>query len=196
MGSVAANAAAAGAPNHDLNDEVLQRESAGDLAGARRLLEQRAGSDRGAAAALAEFLERHGDPRRRDAYLKWAAQETDPDRRKLALRQVVLLDVLDGQRSDLPADVAQYRAAGGSDLTPASNLAKSATFSTVMIPGPLSSFARMAALSPEVRPEELLPALARNVVTNGYEAAGNEALQQTEYMKLLVRYLGEARELQ
>src|SRR6266403_5976436 len=40
-------------------------------------------------------------------------------------------------------------------------------------------------------------ALARNVVTNGYQAASsNEALEQTEYMKLVVRYLSQARELE
>jgi len=54
----------------------------------------------------------------------------------------------------------------------------------------------MAALSPDLAPEELLPALARNVVTNGYEASGNEALQQTEYLRLVVRYLAQAREIQ
>ena len=54
----------------------------------------------------------------------------------------------------------------------------------------------MAALSPDLAPVELLPALARNVVTNGYEAIGNEALQQTEYLRLVVRYIGQARELQ
>ena len=69
-------------------------------------------------------------------------------------------------------------------------------WATVSIPGPLSSFARMAALSPDVAPEDLLPALARNIVTNGYEAAGNETLQQTEYLRLLNRYIGQARELQ
>ncbi len=66
----------------------------------------------------------------------------------------------------------------------------------ISIPGPLSSFARMAALSPDLAPEELLPALARNIVTNGYEASGNEALQQTEYLRLVVRYLAQAREIQ
>jgi hypothetical protein len=54
----------------------------------------------------------------------------------------------------------------------------------------------MAALSPDLAPEELLPALARNIVTNGYEASGNEALQQTEYLRLVVRYLAQAREIQ
>ena len=44
----------------------------------------------------------------------------------------------------------------------------------------------MAALSPELAPEDLLPALARNVVTNGYQAGGgNEGLEPTEYLKLV-----------
>jgi hypothetical protein len=60
----------------------------------------------------------------------------------------------------------------------------------------LRAFARMAALSPDLSPEELLPALARNVATNGYEASGNAALQQTEYLRLVFRYLSQARELQ
>ena len=55
----------------------------------------------------------------------------------------------------------------------------------------------MAALAPEMHPEDLLTALARNVVTNGYQAAGsNETLEQTEYLKLVVRYLSQARELE
>src|SRR6202011_1036181 len=40
-------------------------------------------------------------------------------------------------------------------------------------------------------------ALARNVVTNGYQAShSNDALEQTEYLKLVHRYLSEARELE
>lgn len=54
----------------------------------------------------------------------------------------------------------------------------------------------MAALTPDLDPEELLPALARNVVTNGYQASGTEMLEQTEYLRLLIRYIGQARELQ
>ena len=45
-------------------------------------------------------------------------------------------------------------------------------------------------------PDSLLPALARNVVTNGYQASSNsEALDQTEYLKLLIRYVSQASEL-
>jgi hypothetical protein len=54
----------------------------------------------------------------------------------------------------------------------------------------------MAALSPDAAPDDILPALARNVVTNGYQAShSNDALEQTEYLKLVHRYLSQAREL-
>src|SRR5436305_6695173 len=65
------------------------------------------------------------------------------------------------------------------------------------IPCPLRSFARMAALAPDSEPADVLPALARNVGTNGYQAShNNEALEQTEYLKLVHRYLSQARELE
>jgi len=181
-----------------LRAEVTQRESVGDLAGAKSLLQQAVETPGNNAAAenLAEFLDRHHDPGCRTAYLKWAATETDPAKRKLALRQVVLVDFMTGQKADLASDLQQYRAAGGNDLTAPPAAAKQNTYSSVLIPGPLSSFARMAALTPDLAPEELLPALARNVVTNGYEASGNEMLQPTEYLRLLMRYIGQARELQ
>src|SRR5205823_3875982 len=66
-----------------------------------------------------------------------------------------------------------------------------------LIPGPFRSFARMAAISSEAAPDDILPALARNVVTNGYQAShSNDALEQTEYLKLVHRYLSQARELE
>ena len=183
----------------DVQDQVFQRESMGDLSGARSLLEEQvhgSSSDSSAAEQLAEFLDRHQDPGRRAAFLQWAGQEKDPARQRLALRQVVLLDFIAGNKSQLSSDLERYRAAGGNDLAEPSKLTKSGTYSTISIPGPLSSFARMAALTPELAPEDLLPALARNVVTNGYQAGGNESLEQTEYLRLLVRYIGQARELQ
>ena len=61
----------------------------------------------------------------------------------------------------------------------------------------MRSFARMAAISTDAAPENVLPALARNIVTNGYQASrSNETLEQTEYLKLLHRYLDQARELE
>ena len=50
----------------------------------------------------------------------------------------------------------------------------------------------MAALSPDIQPEDVLPALARNVVTNGYQAShANDELEETEFLKL-VREEGSA----
>jgi hypothetical protein len=51
----------------------------------------------------------------------------------------------------------------------------------------------MAAISADTAPEDILPAVARNVVTNGYQAShSNDALEQTEYLKLVHRYLSQA----
>ncbi|MBV9611652.1 MAG: hypothetical protein JO091_04230, partial [Acidobacteriaceae bacterium] len=188
-----------GAADRDVREQVLEHEASGDLNGARALLEEQArtaAADPASAQQLAEFLDRHGDPGRRDAYLKWATEEKDSARRALALRQAVLLDFMSADKSYLSHDLERYRAAGGTDLSEPEASEKPASYSTVLIPGPLSSFARMAALTPDLAPEGLLPALARNVVTNGYQASGNEALEQTEYLRLVVRYIGQARELQ
>ncbi len=61
----------------------------------------------------------------------------------------------------------------------------------VVIPGPLRSFLRMAGVSQEVLPDEVLPAVARNVYVLGYRFGS-----PTEYMLLLQRYVSQARELQ
>ena len=178
-------------------DAVQQRELAGDMAGALALLQKQASAGNPAALRnFALFLDRHQTDGRREAYLKWASAETDPQLRKLALKQAVLIDFMEGKDADLARDLSQYRSAGGDDLQLPSSGAKTPLYATISIPGPLSSFARMAALTPDLAPEELLPALARNVVTNGYQASGNEALEQTEYLRLLIRYIGQARELQ
>jgi hypothetical protein len=189
-------AAALGALSPDVREQAQQREFSGDLAGARLLLEKNADSDSGTAQALAEFLCHHGDSGCRAAYVKWSSLETSPAQKKSALRQIVLADFVSGDQADIEGDLKRYADAGGTDFTlPAPRPAQSG-WATISLPGPLSSFARMAALSPDVAPEDLLPALARNVVTNGYESAGNESLQQTEYLRLLTRYIGQARELQ
>ena len=65
------------------------------------------------------------------------------------------------------------------------------TVNRVVIPGPLRSFLRMAGISQQIRPDEVLPLLARNSYLLGY----NESTQ-TEFMRLLNRYLHQARELQ
>ena len=59
------------------------------------------------------------------------------------------------------------------------------------IPGPLRSFLRMASISQQVTPEEVLPLFARNVVMNGYQDG-----KATEFLVLVNWYLDQARELQ
>ncbi len=183
-------------PAQSIREQVAQFEAAGDLASAKSLLAHEAESnpnDSPSALSFAEFLCRHGETAAcRDAIAKWTRIEPDPARRKLADRQLVLLDYMNGK--DIASDLREYQTAGGSDLSLPTQHEKP-VYSTVTFPGPLSSFARMAALSPDLSPEELLPALARNIVTNGYEASANEALQQTEYLRLLIRYISQAREL-
>ena len=61
---------------------------------------------------------------------------------------------------------------------------------TVVIPGPLRSFLRMAGISQEVPPEGVLPMLARNVSLLGYQNG-----HETEFLILLNRYVHQARDL-
>ena len=62
---------------------------------------------------------------------------------------------------------------------------------TVIIPGPLRSFLRMAAISQEATPGEVLPLLARNAFLYGFEDG-----KRTEFLVLADRYVHFARELQ
>lgn len=62
---------------------------------------------------------------------------------------------------------------------------------TVVIPGPLRPFLRMAGISQQIRPEELLPTLARNIALYGYHGD-----RDTEYLTLVIRYLQQAGDLQ
>lgn len=59
------------------------------------------------------------------------------------------------------------------------------------VPGPLRSFLRMAGISQQVSPDDVLPLLAWNVSTLGYQR--NE--HPTEYLILLTRYVAQAKEL-
>src|SRR5215471_14085922 len=58
------------------------------------------------------------------------------------------------------------------------------------IPGPQRSFLRMAGISQKITPEQLLPLLSRNVITEGYQDS-----RPTEFLVLLRRYVVQAREL-
>ncbi|HEY6253723.1 MAG TPA: hypothetical protein VI685_27525 [Candidatus Angelobacter sp.] len=61
---------------------------------------------------------------------------------------------------------------------------------TVVIPGPLRSFLRMAGISQKATPEEVLPLLADVVKTRGYSGG-----KPTEFLVLIKRYLRQAAEL-
>jgi hypothetical protein len=64
----------------------------------------------------------------------------------------------------------------------------------VTIPGSSRSFLRMAGVSQKVSPPEVLPFLAHNIVSLGYTGENSNA-KPTEFLKLLRRYLDQAREL-
>jgi hypothetical protein len=66
-----------------------------------------------------------------------------------------------------------------------------APVNSVVIPGPLRSFLRMAGISQKILPEDVLPLLARNSYLQGYESG-----RETEFLILLDRYVHQARELQ
>jgi hypothetical protein len=188
----------------DTAGETWQLESKGGAIEARDRLQKAAEAtppDAAALRAYAEFLDHHRDPGARAVYAKLdqslARDRQRTPERTAVLRRLAILDLIAGDRDAALQHVKAYRDAGGAGLSlaqaPASEAVKE---NFIEIPGPLRSFARMAALSPDLRPEDLLTALARNVVTNGYQAASsNETLDQTEYLKLVVRYLSQAREL-
>ena len=191
----------------DALDKARQLEKSGDIAGARMALSaaaQRSSSDAEALREYADFLNRYGDPESRAAYAKaFEAAEKSGDRTQLAAvaRELVILDLVAGDRAAAARHVEAYHAAGGKDWSnpPVWNagLAQADPKQMAYIPGPLRSFNRMAAISSEINSEDVLPALARNVVTNGYQAShSNEALEQTEYLKLVHRYVSQARELE
>ncbi|MGH9659982.1 MAG: hypothetical protein ACRD96_15640, partial [Bryobacteraceae bacterium] len=171
----------------------------GDAAGAKALLARAAQSSPNDATALrehAEFLDRFGDPGARAAYGKLLAA-TNGNGRAAVSRRLVALDLLAGDRGAAQKHLEVYRQAGGSGLTLGSAAAAAGAAHAITIPGPLRSFGRMAAISTDLGPEDVLGALARNVVTNGYQAShSNDALEQTEYLKLVHRYLSQARELE
>jgi len=62
---------------------------------------------------------------------------------------------------------------------------------TIDIPGPLRPFLRMAGISQEISPADVLPLLARNAFLYGYQTG-----RKTEYLLLVERYVRLARDLQ
>nr|MCU0247790.1 hypothetical protein [Bryobacter sp.] len=181
--------------------QARQLEAAGNPAQARTLLRDAARANSATAEQLvnyAEFLDRRHDPEARAAYERALKAVSGPARKQAIARRLVALDLLANDRAAAARHLADYREAGGQGLSlPEGGAPAPTAGGQIEIPGPIHSFSRMAALSPDLKPEELLGALARNVVTNGYQAGGSqEGLEQTEYLKLVVRYLSQARELE
>ncbi len=182
-------------------ERARELEASGDGMGARALLAHAAQSAPGDIAALADyagFLDLHGDPGAAEAYTKLLSALAGPPhaaQRAAVARRLAGLSLLAGDRAAALRAVEICRQAGG-HLDLPSPPAAAAPTEYIEIPGPLRSFARMAAISGDAEPADVLPALARNVVTNGFQAShGNEALEPTEYLKLVHRYLSQAREL-
>ena len=184
-------------------DRAQQMEDAGNFSGARALLTeavQSKSADPELLTGYAEFLERSHDRTARETFRRAAAEwkhQNKTSNAAAAQRRAVILDLIAGDRATAESDLAEYQALGGKDLTiPAVGSAPGATYQSITIPGPYRSFARMAALSPDAGPADILPALARNVITSGYQASrGSDQLEATEYLKLVQRYLAQVKEL-
>ncbi|MGO4880516.1 MAG: tetratricopeptide repeat protein [Bryobacteraceae bacterium] len=185
-------------------ERARQLEESGDSSGARALLAhavESAPRDIAALTEYAEFLDCHADPGAVEAYEKLLGALDTPahqNQRAVVARRMAELALLRGDSAAAARFLGIVRAAGGTASLPAAQTATPAAgISYVEIPGPLRSFGRMAAIASDAQPDDLLPALARNVVTNGFQAAhSNEALEQTEYLKLVHRYLSQAREIE
>lgn len=71
------------------------------------------------------------------------------------------------------------------------------SLTTINIPGTRRSFLRMAAISQQVSPDEVLPLLAHNVAVEGYTYnRKGQKPSSTEYLVLLKDYIQQARELE
>ncbi len=161
-------------------NQIHALESKGSVGEARAVLKSAVSSPSASVDDLlryAEFLDRRRDPGAKDAY------------------EAALKKIPPGSpaRAGVESRLKILGLLAGPETVPV----RSPEWPAINLPGPQRSFNRMAALSPDLRSEDLLGALARNVVTNGYQAASsNEALEPTEYLKLVTRYLSQARELE
>ncbi len=155
-------------------------------------------------AAWANFLDRQGDAGAAAAYSDAvkALPSTDSEQRRAMLRGLVKAALLAGDSESARGALDELRGddptiwpSGASAVSPP-KLFKGTAASHVVVPGTLNSFLRMAALSTDARLEDLFPALAQNIVTGGYRATGGPAgMEPTEFLKLIMQYLSQAREL-
>ena len=186
---------------------AAELEQSGEPLQARQVLADAAAAPQSSREDLleyAEFLDRYGDADRLQAYEKVLnnTPASDADGRRSLMRRLVVIALADGHDEEVGRLLQMYRDAGGQGLRLAEQIvdpapANEGANAWASIPGPLFSFRRMAALSSDQSPEQLFPALARNIVTSGYRAtAGLDSMVPTEYLKLIQQYLSQARELQ
>src|SRR5579863_7376350 len=197
-------AAATGMFGQDFSADAWQLEAKGEALEARDRLQravESAPNNPLALQAYAEFLDRHRAPEARQAYaaldqLLSRNGASAAERAKVA-RRLAALDLIAGDRPAALQHLEEFRAAGGTGFTLPPASVQSSAQNFVEIPGPLRSFSRMAALSPDLDTQDTLASLARNITINGYQATrANETLEPTEYLKLVIRYLSQARELE
>ncbi len=187
----------------DSHKEAQRMEAGGEAVRARdelRAAAERAPNDPLALESYAEFLDHHHDPGTRTVYQKLsdllARNNANATERANISRRLAVLDLLAGDRAAAEKHLGDYRSAGGRNFTLAAAVAPVAP-SYIEIPGPLRSFSRMAAISPDSSSSDVLASLAHNVNLNGYSATrASESLEPTEFMKLINRYLSQARELE
>jgi hypothetical protein len=159
-------------------------------------------SDPGALAAAAVLLDQAAARNRLDSYKRAVAAAPDSPAAQSARRRLVLLHLEAGEQQEALTALEEYRRHGGSDVisprsqvpSPQSSLELEQGY--IEIPGPLSGFQRMAAVGPATGPDTLLLALARNIVTFGYQySQSRQRVLPTEYLKLLKAYIVHARVL-
>lgn len=197
---VLGTAGAVWALDASLQDRVRALELAGEARQARQVVEdalQSSPNDADVLECAARFADARRDADAIALYKRLAdLSGLELPRRQAALHRLIQLELAAGDRPAATAHLAALRNTGA----PAPELPQTPQpvfpMGYVEVPGPMRNFSRMAALSPDTHPDELLLSLARNVVTNGYQAiSGTETLDQTEYLKLVLRYLSQAREL-
>lgn len=181
--------------------QALQAERAGRTQQAREALAQAAAensSNAGTQLAYAEFLDRYGDPSALRVYQAALRAASSSEQKQRIAKRLAVLALEAGDQAAAESAAAAYRQAGGPGWEPdrigAGVNLETSDFGTAEIPGILDGFLRMAGLSTDLEPDQLLPALAKNIITRGYRIS-LDTQHATEYLKLIQQYLSQAREL-
>ena len=133
-------------------DRAHKFEEAGDSVSARQAFSaaiKQTPRDSELVHGYAEFLERYHDSAARAEYRRAATLLKNEGKIKdaaAAQRRAVLLDLIAGDRKSAEVDLDTYKSLGGSDLQlPTPDKTAGQPTAMVTIPGPIRSFARMAA---------------------------------------------------